>query len=156
MSISYCMWQGLLSYHVRVTPTKVELSPLPKFSSDIKTDDGTLSCMHTKGMWKSLLLIQWAFWGSRCITSRSENGLKNRERRPAREFYGGLGLGLEYTSYTAWNFCPNQMQKKTSKLSFQFSQLWGKRWWGKGRTLKLSTVKFQKCRQIITWYHFTH
>lgn len=61
-----------------------------------------------------------------------------------------------YTSCTAWNFCPNKVQKKKSNLSFQFSQLWGKRWREKGGTLKLSAVKFQKRRQIITWYHFTH
>ena len=30
------MWQDLLSYYVRVTPTEVEFSPFPNFSSDTK------------------------------------------------------------------------------------------------------------------------
>ena len=48
----------------------------------------THTCMQTKGIWKSLLLTQWAFLGrARWVTSRFENGLRSRESRPTWSFY---------------------------------------------------------------------
>lgn len=45
-----------------------------------------------------------------------------------QQFLWWFGLGTGILSCTAWNFCPNKVQKEKSNLSFQFSQLWGKRW----------------------------
>ena len=119
LSIIYCMWQGLLSYHVRVTPTEVELSPFPNFSSDTKLMMVHSHACTPRGCKKVYYSYNEPFGeagGSQA--GLTENDLKNRESRPAWGFYGGLGLGLELCILHSLKFLPKPNAEASKQASF--------------------------------------